>query len=98
MGAEGGEKTDCGIGLVGCTDRAPSEQPPPWQPPWQRLESAEKPLPNFAAGGRGGVRDSLLRPVGFCLDGSACFQGSHSHGDPRGYKARYLGGRWLPRR
>lgn len=59
------------------------------QPPRQPQGSAEEePLPDFVAHGRVGVRGGLSRRVRSCPDGSARFQGSHCHGDPRGYKAR----------
>lgn len=76
------------------SSRAPAPQPPP-QP---QGSAEEEPLPDFVAHEGVGVRGGLSRPVRPCPDGSAGFQGSHRHGDPRGYKASYAGGRRLPRR
>ena len=103
MGAEGGEtrKDDCdfGIGLACCMwPPAAAATPAPQLPPQPQGSAEEEPLPDFVAHKGVGVRGGLPRRVRSCPDGSARFQGSHCHGDPRGYKARCAGLRRLPRR
>lgn len=71
-------------GACGPQQAAPAQQPPP-----QPQESAEEePISDIGAHEGVGVRVGVPRPDSFCLDSSACFQVSHSHGDPRGYKTR----------
>lgn len=81
-----------------CGPQQATAAPAPQLPPQPQGSAEEEPLPDFVAHKGVGVRGGLPRPVRSCPDGSARFQGSHCHGDPRGYKARYVGLRRLPRR
>lgn len=73
---------------------APGEQPPP--PPRNRrriprgARRRSRSPTSWPTKGRGSGAVSLALSVS-ALKVQPCFQSSHCHGDPRSYKARYLG-------